>query len=259
MSNNLQTPGKKRVGAFVGGDLGKSLLEILLQSNLAQLQLIAFTEGKSEILKALEKFQDCKLIEVGNSQITLELRELVSKSQIDVLFLFYWPFILPADFISELSIPIYNCHLSLLPFNRGKNPNVWPIIDGTPAGVTIHKIDSGIDSGPILFQSPVQVDILDTGKSLFERLRREMINLLRDNCDQILSGQFELKENLSSSASVNYGSRFKREKEINLNESVLPLDLLNKIRAFTFYPNESSYFYFDGRKISIRVELSEEN
>ena len=39
--------------------------------------------------------------------------------------------------------------LSYLPFNRGKNPNVWSIIESTPCGATIHKIDEKIDTGKI--------------------------------------------------------------------------------------------------------------
>ena len=42
-----------------------------------------------------------------------------------------------------------NLHLSYLPFNRGKNPNVWSIIESTPCGATIHKIDEKIDTGKI--------------------------------------------------------------------------------------------------------------
>ena len=63
-----------------------------------------------------------------------------------------------------------NFHLSYLPYNRGKKPNVWPIIDGSPAGVTMHYIDNDIDSGSIVAQSEVKVDIVDTGKTLYNKL-----------------------------------------------------------------------------------------
>ncbi len=51
-----------------------------------------------------------------------------------------------------------NLHISLLPFNRGADPNAWSYLDGTPQGVTIHEIDEGIDTGPILVQQSVTID-----------------------------------------------------------------------------------------------------
>ena len=51
-----------------------------------------------------------------------------------------------------------NLHISLLPFNRGADPNAWSYLEGTPPGVTIHQIDEGIDTGPVLLQQPVAID-----------------------------------------------------------------------------------------------------
>ena len=48
---------------------------------------------------------------------------------------------------------IINVHCSLLPWNRGADPNFWSWFDGTPKGVSIHRVDAGIDTGEILAQS----------------------------------------------------------------------------------------------------------
>ncbi len=45
-----------------------------------------------------------------------------------------------------------NIHLSFLPWNRGADPNFWSWFDDTPKGVTIHRIDAGIDTGNIIVQ-----------------------------------------------------------------------------------------------------------
>ncbi|OGZ27279.1 MAG: hypothetical protein A2427_01075 [Candidatus Nealsonbacteria bacterium RIFOXYC1_FULL_40_7] len=47
---------------------------------------------------------------------------------------------------------IINLHISYLPYNRGSNPNFWSIVEQTPCGVTIHRVDQGLDTGPILSQ-----------------------------------------------------------------------------------------------------------
>ncbi len=41
---------------------------------------------------------------------------------------------------------LINLHISYLPWNRGKDPNFWSWIENTPKGVTIHRIDTGIDT-----------------------------------------------------------------------------------------------------------------
>ena len=50
---------------------------------------------------------------------------------------------------------IINLHLSFLPFGRGADPNFWAWFDDFPKGVTIHRVDEGINTGNILVQQHV--------------------------------------------------------------------------------------------------------
>jgi methionyl-tRNA formyltransferase len=45
--------------------------------------------------------------------------------------------IISENIIKKLKKPIFNIHLSYLPFNRGAHPNFWSFIENTPAGVSI--------------------------------------------------------------------------------------------------------------------------
>lgn len=63
--------------------------------------------------------------------------------------------ILKQNLIDEFDCPIFNLHLSYLPYNRGAHPNFWSFYDNTPSGVTIHLIDGGVDTGPIIKQKYV--------------------------------------------------------------------------------------------------------
>ncbi len=57
-----------------------------------------------------------------------------------------------------------NIHGSLLPKNRGSNPIQWAILKNEyETGVTIHKIDNGIDIGPIIDQMKVPILFLTLG------------------------------------------------------------------------------------------------
>ncbi len=76
----------------------------------------------------------------------------------DLVVLYGFRHIVPAQVLSESSARIVNLHISFLPFNRGAHPGFWCFYDGTPCGVTIHEVDAGIDTGPILAQELVAID-----------------------------------------------------------------------------------------------------
>lgn len=74
-----------------------------------------------------------------------------------------------------------NLHISLLPFNRGADSNLWSLLDGTPCGVTIHVLDNGLDTGKIIAQREVQFDdALETLASSYQRLQSEIIALFKE-------------------------------------------------------------------------------
>ncbi len=64
-----------------------------------------------------------------------------------------------------------NTHASLLPNHRGWQPIFFSVWNGDRAGVSIHLIDKGLDTGNILFQAELVVSPSDTLKSLYERAR----------------------------------------------------------------------------------------
>jgi len=93
--------------------------------------------------------------------------------------LIWWPFIIKSPLLEFPKNGFLNTHPSLLPNNKGKNPNFWSIVEGRPFGVTLHKIDSGIDTGPIIEQKEIQYDWTDTGGSLYKKALSEMIELFK--------------------------------------------------------------------------------
>lgn len=49
--------------------------------------------------------------------------------------------------------------MSYLPYNKGTHPNYWSFIENTPKGVMIHEIDKGIDTGNIIVQKKIKLNI----------------------------------------------------------------------------------------------------
>ena len=86
--------------------------------------------------------------------------------------------------------PAVNLHISYLPWNKGADPNYWSWRDDTPKGVTIHKIDAGIDTGPVYAQEQTVFE----GKTLtetYEELHRHICRLFLDIWPHIRSGRLQ--------------------------------------------------------------------
>ena len=73
----------------------------------------------------------------------------------DCVISFGYRHILKQSTIDGFCCPVFNLHISYLPYNRGAHPNFWSFYDNTPSGVTIHLMDSGIDTGAIVKQKYV--------------------------------------------------------------------------------------------------------
>lgn len=101
--------------------------------------------------------------------------------------------IFPKEIIQTVRNPIINLHISYLPFNRGAHPNYWSFKDDTTKGVTIHFIDSGIDTGPILVQTECSFSDDDTLQSSYLKLKFEIENLFYNNFDKIINGEIFAK------------------------------------------------------------------
>jgi methionyl-tRNA formyltransferase len=99
--------------------------------------------------------------------------------------------ILKRDIIAEFNCPIFNLHTSYLPYNRGTHPNFWSFYENTPSGITLHLIDEGIDTGPIVSQRYVNFKKEDdTFFKTYIVLAEEIETLFLENLDAILLDQW---------------------------------------------------------------------
>lgn len=97
--------------------------------------------------------------------------------------------ILPQDIIDLFGGRLINMHISLLPWNRGSDPHLWSFLEDTPKGVTIHRIDAGLDTGDILLQEEVHFN--ETGETLrttYATLSRHIERLFLNNAQALLAG-----------------------------------------------------------------------
>ena len=111
--------------------------------------------------------------------------EIDDFSFFDLVISFGYKFIVKKTYLETLKRPILNLHISYLPFNKGAHPNFWSHFNNTPSGVSIHEIDSGIDTGPIAFQKIVNLDEAYTLKESYKILLKEIEDLFINNFKEI--------------------------------------------------------------------------
>jgi len=74
---------------------------------------------------------------------------------VDFIVMFGWRNLIREPIISRYHRRIINLHGSFLPWNRGAYPNLFSWVENTPKGASIHYVDSGIDTGPIIMRHAV--------------------------------------------------------------------------------------------------------
>lgn len=91
-----------------------------------------------------------------------------------------------------LALPRFGCinvHASLLPKYRGAAPIQWAILDGEPeTGVTIMKMDAGLDTGPMISTAATPIRPDDTGATLHDRLATLGARLLVETIPPYVAG-----------------------------------------------------------------------
>ncbi len=103
--------------------------------------------------------------------VSSDIADQVDRLQ-GIAFLFLHRFSLIKNTVySAPKFGAFNLHFSLLPEYRGVHPVAWAIIRGEKrTGITIHKIDSGTDTGDIALQSECEISLTDSIWSLTEKL-----------------------------------------------------------------------------------------
>jgi len=137
----------------------------------------------SSPLTPIIKESGCEVIE-SSSPINVEFLE---KNSIDFIVVYGYRHIIKKPIIDQLNGRIVNLHISLLPWNRGADPNLWSFLEDTPKGVTIHHVDEGLDTGDVIAQKELFFDEdCETLATTYRKLRDAIVNLFSQQWSNIL-------------------------------------------------------------------------
>ena len=176
---------KKLVGAKL------KIFAVIVKKNTENEEIINFSNKHNIKVYIIKNFEDKKLFE---NIVKLEVTTAISVS---------FPLILPLNFLNIFSNGVYNIHFADLPYYRGLYPTIRPIINNEKyAFICIHKMDKGIDTGPILLKLKIPIYKIDTGWTLYLRLINKVPILLGNAIPIIFNKNKKFK--LNSRKNSNY-------------------------------------------------------
>ena len=117
----------------------------------------------------------------------------LEKARVDLVCLAGYMRLLSASFIGRFPTRILNIHPSLLPAFPGLDAQQQAIDHGVKfSGCTVHFVDAGLDSGPIIEQAVVPVLDGDTAETLAARILKEEHQIYSQAIGLVLSGEYRV-------------------------------------------------------------------
>lgn len=176
-----------------------------------------------------------------------EAVEELKKYQADIFVVAAFGQILSKEILDMPRLGCVNIHASLLPKYRGAAPIQWAVIDGEEeTGVTIMKMDVGLDTGDILIQEKIRLDVKETGASLFDRLSELGSSLIVKALPLIEEGKLiPVKQDEDKSS---YAKMLKKELGvIDFNKDAVVIERL--VRGLNSWP--SAFTSLNGKTLKI--------
>lgn len=159
-----------------------------------------------------------------------------------------FPHILNDEIINQPKYGIINLHGSLLPKYRGANPVNWVLINGeSETGVTLHYVDKGIDTGNIIAQKKILIDIHDDAFVLRDKIYQAGKQLLGETWDLFIQDKVNPVFQTDNTATY---YRKREPGDGRVIWSLQATEIYNLIRALVF-PWPGAYCFYKKNKIII--------
>ncbi len=172
----------------------------------------------------------------------------LAAADLDWLLIIGWSQIASDEVLAVPRRGVLGMHPTLLPRGRGRASIPWAIIKGLPqTGVTLFKLDPGVDTGEIAAQQVVPIEAAETADTLYAKVAAAHRQLIRDAWPRLLDGTLPLTVQDESQASE-WPGRTPADGRIDPTMTVAEIDRL--VRATTRpYPGA----FVDGDRGAVTV------
>ncbi len=190
---------KMRVAIFASGS--GTNLQAIIDAQIKTIEIALVFSNKSDAY-ALERAKNHNLpVEVLNHKdyesrenFDKDIVKLIEPYNLDLIILAGYMRIISPEFVRAYKGKIINIHPALLPSFPGINSARQALEYGVKyTGVTVHFVDEGVDTGPIVLQSIVEIEDGDTEESLLQKIHKVEHQIYPQAIELVSSGQIELK------------------------------------------------------------------
>ena len=202
--------------------------------------------GKKINLSAVHEFAEKSNIPVFTPEKFSEKDILnIKKINPEVIFVAAYGIILPLKILNIPSCGAVNLHASLLPKWRGAAPIHRSIMNGdSKTGISIMKIEEGLDSGPTYLKTEIPIDINDTHEDVYKNL----VYAGKISVDNYFLGNKRLFPVPQNHNLATYAKKIqKKEMQINFDNDAFSEH--KKICAFS--PNPGAWFEINSIKYKV--------
>ena len=176
-----------------------------------------------------------------------EAREFLRQVRPDVMVVVAFGQILPREFFDWPPFGSLNVHTSLLPRYRGAAPVVHAILNGEQeTGVTVMKLDEGMDTGDVLAQAATPIGPDVTSGELEWQLSRQGVDLLLETLPAYLSGELQGRPQDHQRATL---APLIRKADARIDWTRPARRIHDQIRAFN--PRPGAFTRFRGERLKI--------
>lgn len=174
--------------------------------------------------------------------------DAIKEADIDWLFIIGWSQIAGSALLVAPKCGVLGAHPTLLPIGRGRAAIPWAILKGLDqTGVTLFKLDEGVDTGKIAAQQVVEMNVSETATSLYSKIDVAHVNIIRDFVPRLLRDDITLTTQDDTQATI-WPGRKPEDGKIDLFGSVWGADRL--IRAVT-HPYPGAFYYVGDTKVIV--------
>ena len=176
--------------------------------------------------------------------------------RVDIIITIAYGQILPKEILEMPKHGCLNLHASLLPKYRGASPIQTAIANGeTETGVTLMKMNAGIDTGPVIAQEKIKISPEETGDSLHDKLSKLSAQVIIKYLPDYPEGKITAKKQTNKDATL--APKLTRDSgHIDWNKPAVDIERL--VRAY--HPWPGTWTVWDGQKLKITsVSLSPED
>ena len=200
--------------------------------------------GRNFRSSAVSDWASLNKVQLHKPESSDEISLLVA--QCDLVVTIGFGVLLPETVLNIPKFGFINLHFSLLPRWRGAAPVQRALEAGdSTTGVTVFKLDAGMDTGPIYTSLPFDISPTTNTADLLENLASLGVQAVLDAISLIESGQ---SPKVQSSEEATRAYKLTSE-EAQIDWSQGSVAIVNKVRAF--YPNPGAWSIFRGIKIKI--------